>query len=140
VRDDILHIMHKHKIPETHGHFYEEWHQKLHNNTTPDDIPICEGLIAYLKSGNLNDYWSVLKKNGIDSKRLASYERKIIHEPWMKKEALGDFEEYLKTLKQLHSSGDLELLSNEARQHVGGDTHGMMNDILRNFGDHDTLR
>jgi alpha-glucan,water dikinase len=115
VRDDILHIMHKHKIPETQGHFYEEWHQKLHNNTTPDDIPICEGVIAYLKSGNLGDYWAILKKNGIDANRLASYERKIVHEPWMKTEALGDFEEYLKVLKQLHSSGDLEFLANEAR-------------------------
>lgn len=115
VRDDILNIMHKHHISECQGHFYEEWHQKLHNNTTPDDIPICEGLIAYLRSGNLGDYWAVLKKNGIDSHRLATYERKIIHEPYMKKEALGDFEEYLRTLKQLHSSGDLEFLSNEAK-------------------------
>lgn len=26
VRDEILHIMHRHKIPETAGHFYEQWH------------------------------------------------------------------------------------------------------------------
>jgi len=140
VRDDILNIMHKHHISECQGHFYEEWHQKLHNNTTPDDIPICEGLIAYLRSGNLGDYWAVLKKNGIDSHRLATYERKIIHEPYMKKEALGDFEEYLRTLKQLHSSGDLEFLSNEAKQHLGGDTKGMIDDLFRNFGDQDALR
>lgn len=42
IRDRILDIMHKHKIPETSGHFYEQWHQKLHNNTTPDDVGICE--------------------------------------------------------------------------------------------------
>ena len=99
VRDDILHIMHNHHIPETAGHFYEQWHQKLHNNTTPDDIYICEGLLAYLKSGDLGQYWSILKTNGIDRDRLASYERKITFEPWMKKEAIGDFEEYLNTLK-----------------------------------------
>lgn len=40
IRDKILEIMHKHHIPE-HGSFYEQWHQKLHNNTTPDDIGIC---------------------------------------------------------------------------------------------------
>lgn len=40
IRDRILEIMHKHHIPE-HGSFYEQWHQKLHNNTTPDDIGIC---------------------------------------------------------------------------------------------------
>jgi len=45
--------MHKHHIPETAGHFYEQWHQKLHNNTTPDDIYICEALLAYLRSGDL---------------------------------------------------------------------------------------
>lgn len=99
VRDDILNIMHKHHIPESSGHFYEQWHQKLHNNTTPDDIYICEGLIAYLKSGDLGQYWGILKKNGIDGNRLASYERKITFEPWMKKEAIGDFENYLNTLK-----------------------------------------
>lgn len=92
--------MHRHKIPEKAGHFYEEWHQKLHNNTTPDDIYICEALLAYLKSGgNTAKYWEVLHANGIDKERLASYERKIVHEPWYKPEAIHDFEEYLKILK-----------------------------------------
>lgn len=27
----------------------EEWHQKLHNNTTPDDVPICQAYIAFLE-------------------------------------------------------------------------------------------
>ncbi len=58
----------------------------------------------------------------------------------MKKECIPDFEEYLNTLKQLHSSGDLTLLTNEARGHVGNDTRNMMDDVLRNFGDSDTLR
>lgn len=58
----------------------------------------------------------------------------------MKKECIPDFEEYLKILKQMHSSGDLELLTNEAKQHVGNDTKGMMDDVLRNFNDSDTLR
>jgi len=140
VRDDILHIMHKHKIPEKAGHFYEQWHQKLHNNTTPDDIYICEGLLAYLKSGDLGKYWHVLNSNGVTRERLASYERKITEEPWMKSEAIGDFEEYLHTLKQMHSSGDLSLLSNEAKKHLGGEAHRMIDDMLRNFDDGDTLR
>jgi hypothetical protein len=29
---------------------------------------------------------------------------------------------------------------NEARGHVGGDTQGLMNDVLKNYGDYDTLR
>ena len=95
VRDEILHIMHRHKIPETSGHFYEQWHQKLHNNTTPDDITICEALLVYLKTGDMGKYWEVLNNGGVTRERLASYERKITTEPWMKKEAIGDFENYL---------------------------------------------
>ena len=44
VRDEILHIMHRNHLKEMSGRFVEEWHQKLHNNTTPDDIVICAGL------------------------------------------------------------------------------------------------
>jgi alpha-glucan, water dikinase len=32
------------------GGMMEEWHQKLHNNTSPDDVVICEALIAYIRS------------------------------------------------------------------------------------------
>jgi alpha-glucan,water dikinase len=64
-----------------------------------------------------------LKKNGIDAQRLASYDRKITTEPWYKPEAIGDFENYLRILKQMHSSDDIFLLLSEARGHVGGDTH-----------------
>lgn len=28
--------------------FLEQWHQKLHTNTTPDDVTICEAYLAYL--------------------------------------------------------------------------------------------
>ena len=77
IRDEILQIMHKNHIKETNDHFYEQWHQKLHNNTTPDDIVICQAIITYLKSGNLSDYWSELEKGGVTKERLASFERKI---------------------------------------------------------------
>ena len=30
VRDEILNIMHRNKIPELKGTWMEEWHQKLH--------------------------------------------------------------------------------------------------------------
>ena len=141
IRDEILHIMHRHKISERAGHFYEQWHQKLHNNTTPEDIPICEALIAYLKSGgDMSKYWDHLHKNGIDAKRLASYERAITTEPWYKPEAIGCFEGYLHILKQVHSSDDLNMLIAEARGHCGGDTHQLMQDIQSNYKDQDALR
>jgi hypothetical protein len=40
----------------------------------------------------------------------------------------------------MHSSGDLQLLSNEAKQHVGNDTKGMIDDLMKNYNDSDTLR
>jgi hypothetical protein len=40
----------------------------------------------------------------------------------------------------MHSSDDLNMLMDQARGHVGGDTHHLMNDILKNHNDHDCLR
>jgi alpha-glucan,water dikinase len=76
VRDDILKIQQKNNL---HGNFYEQWHQKLHNNSTPDDIFICEGVLNFLKNGgkDLEDFWGTLRKHNITKERLANFERKI---------------------------------------------------------------
>ena len=93
IRDEILHIMHRNGIPETPmNNFYEQWHQKLHNNTTPDDIIICEALLNFLYSGNIEDYRKTLKAGGISKERLASYERKITAEPWHNRNYINDFQ------------------------------------------------
>lgn len=65
VRDEILNIMHRHHISEKKGTWMESWHQKLHNNTTPDDVPICEAYIEFLeKNGDRGAYWRVLSDAG----------------------------------------------------------------------------
>ena len=65
VRDEILNIMHRNNIGEKRGTWMEDWHQKLHNNTTPDDVAICEAYIAFLKAGgDKGAYWSVLSDAG----------------------------------------------------------------------------
>ena len=65
VRDEILNIMHRNNIGEKRGTWMEDWHQKLHNNTTPDDVAICEAFIAFLESGaDRGAYWSVLSDAG----------------------------------------------------------------------------
>jgi alpha-glucan,water dikinase len=56
IRMGILHIMRDNGIKEGHrqGHdepFIEQWHQKLHQNTTPEDVTICEAYLAFLHSG-----------------------------------------------------------------------------------------
>ena len=44
------------------GGMMEEWHQKLHNNTSPDDVVICQALIAYMESGlDIAAYWDTLQ-------------------------------------------------------------------------------
>ena len=65
VRDEILNIMHRNNIGEKRGTWMEDWHQKLHNNTTPDDVAICEAFIAFLTSGgDRSVYWGVLSDAG----------------------------------------------------------------------------
>lgn len=40
-------------------------------------------------------YWEVLNNNGIDRKRLQSYERKITEEPYYLPNTISDFDSYL---------------------------------------------
>src|SRR5207302_8410140 len=66
VRDEILQIMHRNHIKEVGGHFIEEWHQKLHNNTTPDDVVICEASLASLRSGgDVATFYRTLGQGGV---------------------------------------------------------------------------
>ena len=44
--------------------FIEQWHQKLHQNTTPEDITICEAYLAFLESNNMDNFWRVAWDNG----------------------------------------------------------------------------
>lgn len=88
--------MHRHHIPRRGDtHFYEQWHQKLHNNTTPDDIGICEAVIAYLESNDMWKYWEVLHKYGITRERLASFERPITELPAYLPHIVNDMKDYL---------------------------------------------
>ena len=46
----------------------EQWHQKLHNNTTPDDVAICEAYLNFLDGGgDAGAYWATLSDAGIVS-------------------------------------------------------------------------
>jgi alpha-glucan,water dikinase len=51
----------------------EEWHQKLHNNSSPDDLAICQALLDYLAAGqDLQVYWDSLAAQGEPSSRSPS--------------------------------------------------------------------
>ncbi|MBW2329335.1 MAG: hypothetical protein JRF30_00005, partial [Deltaproteobacteria bacterium] len=136
VRDEVLNIMHRHHIKEVSGHFLEEWHQKLHNNTTPDDIVICEAYLEFLRSdGNLNLFYKRLEQDSVTKKRLQSYERPIRSHPdfipHLKEALIPDFEHFLGILKAVHSGTDLGTAIHAARYLFDAEMHGLMDFIWR---------
>jgi alpha-glucan,water dikinase len=134
VRDEILNIMHRHKIKEVHGHFLEEWHQKLHNNTTPDDIVICEAYLAFLDhQGNLERFYDTLAAGGVSRERLQSFERPIRTDPEYypdKRDGLHhDFEHFLRILNSVHSGTDLDTAAGAARAFLDEDLNKQLNTL-----------
>ena len=140
IRDEILHIMHRHHIKEVGGTWMEQWHQKLHNNTTPDDVVICEAYLAFLHAnGDLRAYDQTLLAGGVTRERLAGFERPITEcpewHPHLKDGLLHDFGNYLNVLKSVHSGTDLftainaggHLLDNGARDRLGWLLHNFPN-------------
>jgi len=120
IRDEILEIMHRHKVKEVTGHFLEEWHQKLHNNTTPDDIVICDAYLAFLRHhGDLDVFYKKLQDGGVTRERLQDYERPIRSAPdfvpHLREGLMQDFEHFLGTLRAVHSGVDLETAVNATR-------------------------
>ncbi|PIA61801.1 hypothetical protein AQUCO_00200059v1 [Aquilegia coerulea] len=110
IRDEILVIQ---RNNDCKGGMMEEWHQKLHNNTSPDDVVICQALIDHIKSDfDMSVYWKTLNSNGITKERLLSYDRAIHSEPNLRRDQkdglLRDLGNYLRTLKAVHSGADLE--------------------------------
>lgn len=77
IRMGILHLMRANGIKEGHrpgieDRFLEEWHQKLHTNTTFDDVAICEAYLHFLHTGNWDDFYSHIWENhGITRERRA---------------------------------------------------------------------
>ena len=139
IRDEILNIFHKFKISEKIDSFYEQWHQKLHNNTTPDDIVICQALINFLRTNNIEEYRNTLKYGGITKERLESFERKIVLEPYYAPQYLPDFERFLGILKDVHSSIDLVTMFDQAKYAFNGNNQ-IFNEIIYFKDDWDTLK
>lgn len=109
IRDEILTIQHR---SGAKGGMLEQWHQKLHNNSSPDDVVICQALLAYIRSGlDLAQYWSTLNAAGVTAERLASYDRPVTHEPdFTEAQAAileGDLAAYLDSLVAVHGGADL---------------------------------
>ena len=136
IRDEILNIMHRHHIKEVSGHFMEEWHQKLHNNTTPDDVVICEAYIAFLRdNGNIESFFKQLQAGGVTRERLTSYDRPIKSQPdfipHLKNALIHDFESFLGVLKAVHSGTDLGAIIYASRYFMDAEMHALMDYIWK---------
>ncbi|WPT16709.1 Alpha-glucan water dikinase [Picochlorum sp. SENEW3] len=135
VRDEILNIMHRNKVKEVKGTWMEEFHQKLHNNTTPDDVGICEAYIAFLKTdGDIGAYWGTLSDHGITRERLESFDRPIVTLPEFmgdkKENLIRDFENYLGILKATHSGADLQASASAASDFVPASAKSYLGFVL----------
>src|SRR6266516_4584934 len=140
IRDEILQIMHRHHIKEVAGRFLEEWHQKLHNNTTPDDIVICEAYLAFLRSnGDVDRFYETLLAGGVTKERLASFERPIRAAPdfvpHIKDGLIHDFENYLRVLKSVHSATDLESAAGSGESLLDGPARDALGFVRHRFRD-----
>ena len=136
IRDEILQIMHRHHIKEVSGHFLEEWHQKLHNNTTPDDVVICGAYLEFLRSnGNADRFCQVLREGGVSRERLESFERPIRSRPdfvgHLKEGLIHDFENFLRILKAAHSGTDFDTAFQAARGRLDGYEQGLLHEVAR---------
>lgn len=138
IRDYILVIMQKHQLKKRKGDFMEQWHQKLHNNTTPDDIHICEAYLQFLRSdGNLALFYEHLEGHGITRERLQTFERPILQEPVffasIKNGLINDFQHYLEILKNVHAGADLEKCL-DAAGGLDGNLRGILEAVIAESG------
>lgn len=122
IRDRILEIMHKHHIPERAETFIEQWHQKLHNNTTPEDLRICKAYIRWLRSNCHENFYHILESEGLTRENLKSYERPIVASPAHPgcdpTSLASDLSQYLEILKDVHDGLDLKKSIDRARGHL----------------------
>lgn len=138
IRDQILEIMHRNGIKE-HDNYYEQWHQKLHNNTTPDDIGICEATIEFNKTNNLQRFYEVLSSHGITRERLRTFERPITMDPFYAPHLVNDLYSYLDLLKAVHGSTDLTQSVNSCRSFLPQNLINAVNDLIGSLNHWDKI-
>lgn len=142
IRDDILVIL-RHNRGWGHGSMMEQWHQKLHNNTNPDDVIICDALLEFWRNdGDVGKYWHVIHSNGLTRQILSSYEQPITVEPdfpghHIKDTMLWELERYGSLLKAVHLGTDFNsivdwcqgFLDSDVKLKLNGYLHARAHDV-----------
>lgn len=138
IRMGILHIMRQHGIREGHrpgieDAFLESWHQKLHTNTTPEDVTICEAYLAFLHTGDMGEFWRVAWENGrITPEYLSQMDHPINPNPFHLPQLIDPMKHYLWILKTTHAGADLDVAYEMVRGNLDGELSWMIGDLLSN--------
>ena len=147
IRLGILNIMREHGIKEGHrpgieDRFIAQWHQKLHSNTTPDDIKICEAYLHFLHTGNWDDFWTHLWENAKLTRedlagmkagwRTEGISGPACHLPHM----IDSFKHYLWILKTTHGGADVDTAMGFAQGKISDEARNGVWDILGNRDAH----
>ncbi|CAN8066670.1 unnamed protein product [Agarophyton chilense] len=143
IRDDILAIL-RHCRDWGHGSMMEQWHQKLHNNTSPDDVVICDALIIFWEgNGNLSGYWDAIHSQGLTSERMASYEQPITNNPdfrgHIKDTMLWELRRYGALLRQVHLGTDLRSIVERCQSFMDGGARHEVNNFMHIRGSHSPM-
>eukprot|EP00178_Gracilaria_changii_P016424 TRINITY_DN469_c0_g2_i1.p1 TRINITY_DN469_c0_g2~~TRINITY_DN469_c0_g2_i1.p1 ORF type:complete len:1345 (-),score=215.46 TRINITY_DN469_c0_g2_i1:10138-14172(-) len=143
IRDDILVIL-RHCRDWGHGSMMEQWHQKLHNNTSPDDVVICDALITFWEgNGNMAGYWDAIHSQGLTRERMASYEQPITADPdfrgHIKDTMLWELRRYGALLRQVHLGTDLNSIVERCQGIMDGSAKHEVNNFMHIRGSHSPL-
>mmetsp|Transcript_7326 Transcript_7326/g.32321 ORF Transcript_7326/g.32321 Transcript_7326/m.32321 type:complete len:1089 (+) Transcript_7326:185-3451(+) len=144
IRLGILQIMRDNGIKEgrqgqgIEDEFLQQWHQKLHSNTTVDDIYICEAYLHFLHTGNWDDFWTHLWENH----QLTRDDLAAMKAGWRTDGILGPgnhlpqlinpMKHFYWILRVTHGGGNMDSAMDFARGKMDGDVEGEIHDLLAN--------
>lgn len=136
IRMGILNVMREHGIAEGHrpgirDEFLESWHQKLHTNTTPEDVTICEAYLAFLHTNDMGEFWRVAWERGrLTPETLTSMDHPIKPHPFHLPQLIPSMQHYLWILKTTHAGADLDVAFEMTRGRLDGELAWMIGDLL----------
>jgi alpha-glucan,water dikinase len=141
IRLFILDVMRRHGIREGHrpgidDPFLEQWHQKLHSCSTPEDITICEAYVLFQETNSHDQFYDALWDwGGISVDFLRNMSQPLTHAPRYMPQLIPDLKHLLWILKQIHGgSGNLHYLIEVSKWQFDGELVSMLEDVKNNFG------
>lgn len=141
VRLFILDVMRRNGIREGHrpgieDPFLEQWHQKLHSSSTPEDITICEAYILFQETNSADRFYSYLwERGGISIEFLKNMSCPLTHGPRYMPQLVSDLKHLLWLLKKVHGGpGNLGYLIEMSKWQLDGELVSMLSAVQNNFG------